>query len=64
MYAARSLFVQKMEFWKKITESLLTATAQRWHIGDSQEPCVSQIDVTWSSSNQLSRSLDPEVVLP
>ena len=55
IYAARSLFVQKVELCKEIAESLLTATAQRWHLGDSQEPCVSQIDITY---------LDPEVALP
>ena len=29
MYAARNLFVQKMEIWYKIIKSLLTAIAQR-----------------------------------
>lgn len=64
MYAARNLFVQKMEIWYKIIKSLLTAIAQRWHIGDSPEPYVSQIDLGWSLSNQLSRSLIPKVALP
>ena len=52
-----------MEFWKLLKEFLLIATAQRWHIGDSQEPGVCQIDITWSSSNWSSRSVDPDVAL-
>ena len=32
-----------MGSWKEETKSLLIAIAQRWHIGDFQETCVSQI---------------------